>query len=194
MGVQGKFIESIMNAVVQRDVDNRISNARLTEYTKLKDEIANRSSLQNAIVTLDVAAVGTLGGFVLGRKTTNSLLLLLLIPLSTALGLWWLDHAQTIGRIGNYIRAHLWPHIAEWERHPGEPLSYEDIVPKTSLLDRSTIIIPFFVIFHGPSIASILATVRTVRGTVWVLWSTDVTIFALAFALWLAYLRRSLPN
>jgi hypothetical protein len=179
----------IRKAISKRDVDNRISNARLTEYAKLKDEIANRSSLQNAIMTLDIAAVGTLGGFVLGRQASD-LLLLLLIPLSTALELWWLNHAQTIGRIGDYIRIYLWPSIIAGGRKEGGPNSYEEVVTATSLLDRSTLFIPFFVVFIGPSIASIADTIHAVRDTeAWLFWGADVVVFIFSLWVWIKYLQ-----
>jgi len=181
----------VAQVISQRDIDNRASSARLTEYVKLKDEIANRSSLQHAIMTLDIAAVGTLGGFVLGRQVSD-LLLLLLIPLSTALELWWLNHAQTIGRIGDYIRIYLWPSIMEWEQKDGKPDSYEEVVTTTSLLDRSTLFIPFFVVFIGPSIASIADTIRAVRNTeAWLFWGADVVVFIFSLLVWINYLQSS---
>lgn len=75
--------------------------------------------------------------------------LLLLIPLSTALGLWWLDHARTIDRIGAYLREHLWPRIIEWPREDDRPQSYEEVVVRTSRFDQGTLIAPFLLIELG---------------------------------------------
>jgi hypothetical protein len=189
----GVYVASFIRltgAIVQRDIAARASAARLAEYVKLKDEIASRSSLQSAIMTLDIAAVGTLGGFVLGRQA-DSLLLLLLIPLSAAMELWWLDHARSIDRIGSYIRVHLWPRIIEWERVPGRPESYEEIVQESrlSIFDRSVLMLPFFVVFIGPSLASIIVSAQSLTEVIaWILWGIDLALFLFALALWIGYL------
>lgn len=52
----GGIFARIEAALERRDRENRASAARLTEYTKFKDEIANRSTLQNAIMTVNIAA------------------------------------------------------------------------------------------------------------------------------------------
>jgi hypothetical protein len=179
----------LAGARTQQEISARSSAARL-EYDKLKDEIANRSTLQSAIMTLNIAAVGTLGGFVLGRKADN-LLLLLLIPLSAAMGLWWLDHARSIDRIGTYIREDLWPRIIGRERRPGNPMSYEDIVQGTrlSIVDRSVLTLPYFVVFFGPSLASIIVSSRSLRNVLsWTLWGIDLALLLFSVALWIVYL------
>jgi hypothetical protein len=175
----------------QRDIRNRASAARLAEYVKLKDEIANRSTLQSAIITINIAAVGTLGGIVLGSHPGSNLVLLLLTPLSTALGLWWLDHAQTINRIGSYIRDDLWPSLIEWQLKPDEKGSYEEVVPTTSALDRSTLIVPFAVMFIFPSSASIVALVafHAIKGLlVWLAWGAGLSANLFLVYVWIRYL------
>lgn len=189
-GYKGKSIRRAAQVSTRRDIDIRAGKVRLAEYKKLKDEVANRSTLQSAIITLNIAAVGTLGGVVIGHQA-NLLILLLLIPLSTVLGLLWLDHAQTIARIGEYIRnSELLPHLGERETGSRKPENYEDVVAKTSALDVSTYLVPFFVIFIGPSIASIAATFHAVRGAEqWIFWSVDVLITSHCFSIWVIFLR-----
>jgi hypothetical protein len=189
-GYKGKSIRRAAQVSTRRDIDIWARKVRLAEYKKLKDEVANRSTLQSAIVTLNIAAVGALGGVVIGHQA-NLLILLLLIPLSTALGLLWLDHAQTIARIGEYIRNRkLIPHLGEPKTESHEPESYEEVVAKTSALDVSTYLVPFFVIFIGPSIASVAATFHAIRGAEqWTFWSADVLITSYCFSIWVIFLR-----
>jgi hypothetical protein len=197
-GYKGKSIRRAAEISTRRDIDirakrdNDISteNARLAEYGKLKDEVANRSTLQNAIITLNIAAVGTLSGVVIGHQA-NLIILLLLIPLSTALGLLWLDHAKTIARIGDYIRgSKLVSHPRAQEKESDWPESYEEVVARTPVLDISTYLVPFFVIFIGPSITSVAVTLHAVRGAEeWVFWSADVLITSYCFSIWVVFLR-----
>lgn len=187
-GDVGWYAAQIAPLIESRDTDNRASVARLLEYAKLKDEIVNRSTLQNAIMTVDIAAVGTLGGFIFDRRVTP-LLLLLLIPLSTALGLWWLNHAQTIDRIGEYIREHLWPHIVKWPEADDSPKSFEETVPHTSRIERATLNVPFAFVFIAPSLISIVAVVNlhAVRNAAWIIWGSDLLIAIFLLANWLIY-------
>jgi hypothetical protein len=116
-------------------------------------------------------------------------LLLLLIPLSTALGLWWLDHAQSIDRILSYIRQTLWSKIIEWPLAGGEPGSYEDVVPSTSMLGRATLTGSFFFVFIVPSVASVVDSFRALdHASSWVFWSVDVVVLVFLLTLWMFYL------
>jgi hypothetical protein len=172
-----------------RGIEIGAGSVRLAEYIKIKDEVANRSTLQSALVALNVAVVGTLGGIAIGYHG-HALILLLLTPLSSALGLLWLDHAQTIARIGDYVRSNLVPHLVEWERRPGNPESYEEVAHRTSPLDATTYFMPFFVIFIAPSIASAAATVHAVNGIEeWAFWGADVLISFYCFSIWVICLR-----
>jgi hypothetical protein len=181
-------IRRIERISTSRDIESRAANVRLAEYTKLKDEVTNRSTLQSTLITLNIVAAGALGGIVISKRG-NILILLLLPPLSSALGLLWLDHAQTIARIGDYIRSELFPHLVEWNRYPGDPESYEEVVRKTSALDVATYLVPCFIIFIGPSIASAAATVHAVNGIEeWTFWGADVLITFYCFSIWMMFL------
>jgi hypothetical protein len=182
-------VSNAVRIITSRDIDIRAANARLVEYTKLKDEIANRTTLQNTIVALNVAAVGTIGGFVVGKQA-NPMILLLLVPLSTALGLLWLDHARAIARIGDYLRRYLWPRLVEWERISGVPDSYEDVNVVVSLIERSAYVVPFFVIFIGPSVAASAISVNSIEGAAWwPIWGLDVAVAVFSLTMWLYFLR-----
>jgi hypothetical protein len=73
------------------------------KFEAARKEIEYRTQAQLALFTVNISAVGLLGGFY--TSGLNSPLFLLLIGvISPSIGLQWLDHAFTIDRLGDYCR------------------------------------------------------------------------------------------
>lgn len=81
-----------------------MSDMILAEYDAMRREIEQRSNAQLALITLNLTAVGALGGFALGNRLDLLLLVAFICP---SIGLIWVDHAVTIDNIGDYIRTRL---------------------------------------------------------------------------------------
>lgn len=74
----------------------------LAEWVRLKNEIENRSQAQLALTSLYLTAAGILGGVAFARDG-DGLVLLVLPFIAVAVGLLWLDHANTVFTISKYI-------------------------------------------------------------------------------------------
>lgn len=79
------------------------TSPQIDEFSTLRQEIENRSNAQLTLISLNLTAIGTLGGFVLSEKSDPRLLLLLPI-LCPSIGMLYLDHALVIQTIGDYIK------------------------------------------------------------------------------------------
>ena len=89
---------------------------RLAEFASLRAEVAQRATFQQALIALNLTAVGTIAGFVLSDRAPRALLLV--IPLfAPTLGILWLDHDRKIGAIATYIRDELWTWTPSWHAH-----------------------------------------------------------------------------
>lgn len=89
--------------------------AQLKQFEVLWAEIARRSTAQQALITLNVTATGTVIGLVVSGKSQSALLFVLAV-VSPALGLLWVDHARSIGLIADFIRTR-WSWEPNWEHH-----------------------------------------------------------------------------
>ncbi len=88
---------------------------RLAEFRALRDEIAQRSTFQQAIVGLNLTALAAILGLAIGRSSPE---VVDLIPMvSSTLGLLWLDHHRNIQRIAAYVRDNLWIWEPSWETY-----------------------------------------------------------------------------
>jgi len=167
--------------------------ANLTEYTALKAEIANRTTMQNSLATFTLVAAGTLGSFALSSGQNHMLALLLLVPLNAATGFLWLDHAHSIYKLGNYIKLRLW---AELRQAAQSSLStYEEFVlqDRPIWLERSVFLIPFFILFIGPMVGALASTLGKVDiGLLGAFWVLDVIIMCFFALSWVASVKEFL--
>jgi hypothetical protein len=77
--------------------------AILEEYTALRAEVLQRSAAQNRIAQFHITILTTIVGAAILHPDLIAWLLLL-IPVESALfGLWYVDHAQFIAKLGAYI-------------------------------------------------------------------------------------------
>lgn len=175
------------------DSDRTLSvQIALAEFSALRDEIANRSGAQNTLLSLNLTAIGGIGGVVLSGKA--QLLLLLLPILSPALGLLFLDHAMNIKNIGNYIRLHLKKILAS-AAGDTRLLAYEDFV---SRYERRAILrflpfgLPLFLTFAAVPISCLTVTFKPVHlmgGMIWILWIAGLLMTLAYLTFWQIFLR-----
>ena len=90
----------------------------IADFNDRRTEINNRTSAQHLLVSLNITAAGAISGVVLTSDEPNRSLLLLLVPVCTALAMLWANHARTIKHIGKYIRDSVRPFVAEGKDSP----------------------------------------------------------------------------
>lgn len=84
--------------------------ALCSQAQRCSDEIARRSSTQQALEAATISASAALVGLVLTGNSSS--LLLLIVPwIVSVFAHQWLDHHRTIGRIGGYMAGHLEPEL-----------------------------------------------------------------------------------
>ncbi|MBT2408469.1 MULTISPECIES: hypothetical protein [unclassified Streptomyces] len=86
----------------------------VTEFQNLRQEINNRTNLAYALITLQLAALGT-GLSVMTRLPD---VLLGLAAASSFLWLFWVDHAGQVYKIAGYIALELSPQLSADVRRP----------------------------------------------------------------------------
>ncbi len=114
--------------------EDPVLSAYLTEFEKLKDEIASRSNTQSTLINLNLTAIAAIGGFVLAHEGQGFVAVILTI-VCPVLGLLFLDHDTNIKSIGTYIRDNLAPAIRSLVGVPSI-LRYEDAV---TLMERNVL-------------------------------------------------------
>lgn len=163
----------------------------LGEFGALRGEISNRSSAQNTLINLNITAVGTIGGLSIAYHA-NPLVLLILPPLSSALGLLYIDHARNISRLGWYVRERLWTSLRQASSDTKIP-TYEDEVAsyERRALTRIGFGLPFFFMFWGPPIFGLAFTFSSL-GDVWtiVLWVVGLLMLCDLVISWSAFIIR----
>ncbi len=113
------------------------------EYTTLRAEIAQRSDHQNRFLQLHLTALTFLAGAIIAYDAYWGIFL---VPIEAALfGLWWLDHAFTIHRIGLHLASWVETNVSEriaradwvmvWERG-WNVASLDDAIADPKLSDR----------------------------------------------------------
>ncbi len=122
----GEVENSIDRTKYHPSIGNKLE-ALLAEYNSLKLEIQNRSQMQNRFIQIHIIALTSIIGFAFYQG--SRLWALFLIPIeSSLLGLWYLDHAIQIIKIGEYIQDSIEPKvwillddtsIMRWETHIG---------------------------------------------------------------------------
>jgi hypothetical protein len=98
----------------------------MQQFQALRAEILERSKAQLALISLNITALGVVGGTFLSNVVDPRVLFVVPI-LSPILGLIYLDHALAIGNMGRFIENTLIPRIASLLRQPDLP-DYEQYV------------------------------------------------------------------
>lgn len=160
--------------------DSVVLQVALAEFSALRAEISKRSEAQNSLLSLNITALGTVGGFVLSQKADIKLLLLLPI-LSPVLGMLYLDHGTNIANIGRYIDERIKPIFSDLTRGSSQiaprhlVLEYESFARKHEqrmLLRFLTFGVPVFTVFCGLPIVALWFTALQIKD-------------ALTFSIWL---------
>lgn len=171
------------------------ASVAMTEFSALKAEIATRTTSQNALANITVIAVGAIGGYAFGNPNASKLILLVLVPVAIATGLLWLDHAHAIYKIGSYVRDRLWAQFRSLLH--SDISTYEDYVlhGQPAWRERSVLIIPFFILFVGPCLASLIVVARFADATwVWAAWASEVIALMYFTVTWFSFLKESLSH
>lgn len=157
--------------------------ARLKQFEVLWNEIARRSSFQQALIAATVTATGAVGGIVVGRKS-NTDLFAVLAAVAPIFGLLWLDHAEKIAEISGFIAKH-WNQWPNWEmecrRKPHKP---------GGRLRALGYLIVIVLIFGGPASAGLIVSFGSLAGATDRVagWVFGFVLTALFFVAWLCHL------
>ncbi|HEX2349615.1 MAG TPA: hypothetical protein VHI51_14380 [Ktedonobacterales bacterium] len=152
--------QDLAHFAVDPDHEGDALKVILAEYKALRTEIQNRSNAQTFILQVHITALT----FTLGAAATTHYFpwLIFLIPIEASIfGLWYVDHASTIARLGEYIQTCIEPNVNKFAQTTGllswesgfygrkvsasrekEPISFESLV---------------FLTFGGPSMLALLA-------------------------------------
>jgi hypothetical protein len=138
------------------------------EFAAYRDEILHRSSQQNSLLGLDLAALIAIAGFVLS-DSADPLLLLLLPIVSSSIGLLWYDHARNIDSLGTYIRDNI-----------GVFAGYERRIDalEVSELRRVPMTLALLILLVGTPLSGLVVTLDDVDGSLWALWACGVLVSA----------------
>jgi hypothetical protein len=89
---------------------------RLAEFAQLRNEIGQRTAIQQALIALNLTVCGTVTGFVAADKAPDSLLLAI-VYISCTFAILWLDHHLAIHQIASYVEQELWDWTPSWEAY-----------------------------------------------------------------------------
>jgi hypothetical protein len=92
------------------------AEVRLTEFQSLRQEIRQRTSVQQALIGLNLTVAASISGLIAAGNGREELFLVLVFT-SCTFGLFWLDHHLNIDLIGQYINKELWQWQPSWEGH-----------------------------------------------------------------------------
>jgi len=119
------YAPTYRRAAARRERDQALCSRKvdiaLAEFNTLRAEILGRLSAQNTLVGVCLTVTGVVFGVLLSRKGVSVQAALVLPPIVSGLGLFYLYNARAQLIIGIYIRDHLWPRLYE----PEEGLSWE---------------------------------------------------------------------
>jgi hypothetical protein len=158
-------------------------------YNSLRDEIKTRSTAQAGLITLNVTAIGVLGGFYFGKAGNPPEILLLIPMVSSVLGMLWIDHAINISNQGSFIQRVIMPELMQSIDLPSIP-NYELSIrrmEKRAGLRLLVLGVPILLIFAGIPLAAILYAfyVSTSATAARFLGPAVVSCILLAIFLWL---------
>jgi uncharacterized membrane protein YoaK (UPF0700 family) len=147
------------------------TEVRLAEYAALREEIQNRSGLQQTLVGLNVTVIAAVVGFVLS-KHGSAPALLVLPPVLLTLGYLWLDHHRVIGELDRYIREECWTWTPRWQQ--------------ASDRRRAWFWVPMGLIWIGPSAGAVVgAQLSSSLHGLRLFWWIDVALVVVFFGFFL---------
>jgi hypothetical protein len=161
----------------------------LALFNSLRDEIKARSANQAGLVTLNVTAIGALGGVYFG-KAENAPEILLLIPMvASVLGILWIDHAINIANQGRFIEKEVMPELMRSIDLPSIP-NYEVSIRRLEKRAGLRVFVlgtPILLIFAGIPLAALLYALYVAPSVTAprFLWPAIVSGTLLAVFLWL---------
>ena len=97
------ILASFREEIVMSDEQQKMFEIYLQEYSKLKDEQAQRIGFRDNLLYVTLALFGTVLAFALGEKA-NPYALLVLPWVSLVLGWTYVVNDQKISALGRYIR------------------------------------------------------------------------------------------
>jgi hypothetical protein len=130
----------------------------LALYNSLREEIKTRSTSQAGLVTLNVTAIGVLGGVFFGKADNTPEILLLIPMVSSVLGMLWTDHAINIANLGHFIQTDVKLELMKSIDLPSIP-DYEVSIrrmEKRAGLRLFVLGVPILLIFAGIPLAAML--------------------------------------
>ncbi len=130
----------------------------LAVFNSLREEIKTRSTAQAGLVTLNVTAIGILGGVFFGKADNTPEILLLIPMVSSVLGMLWIDHAINIANQGRFIEKEVMPDLMKSIDLPRIP-NYEVSIrrlEKRAGLRLFVLGAPILLIFAGIPLAALL--------------------------------------
>jgi hypothetical protein len=166
-------------------MDDEIT-AKLKQFETLWGEIARRSNAQQALIGAAVAATGTVGGLVVGDKA-SVVLLAVLAGVVPVFGLLWLDHAQNIGQVSDFISEH-WGWEPNWERNYKMQLR-----SPARRIRYFLFIVAMTLVFVGPAVAGLVASFGHLDGQTGRIagWAGAAAISLLFTVAWLLHVIRT---
>lgn len=153
---------------------------RLAEFAQLRNEIGQRTAIQQALIALNLTVCGTVTGFVAAEKAPDSLLLAI-VYISCTFGILWLDHHLAIHQIASYVERELWDWRPSWEdylRRRKKPLWW-----------RLIFMLAIALAFAGVAATAAISVRGDLEGagtTLQVIWWVGVAITAMIFAAFVA--------
>jgi hypothetical protein len=132
----------------------------IAEFDDRRTEINNRTTIQHLLVGLNITAAGAVGGVALAGESPNLAVLLLLSPICSALAMLWANHADTIARIGAFIRYRIRP-LVEEERGPLWRWELDhDVFGESPRRRFLAFGLPVFLVFVGPPLVSLVLSFK----------------------------------
>ena len=146
-------------------------DVRLAEFASLRQEVGQRTTIQQGLIALNLTVAGTISGLVVAGTGREKLLLVVAFA-SSIFGLLWLDHHLNIHQIAEYIKDKLWSWDPSWENHIRER-------PKPRWW-RATYLIVTILSFVGVSAVALVIAASDIAGNsgLTVLWWLGVVLAA----------------
>jgi hypothetical protein len=183
------------DTVLRRNKDDRPDKAlsvqiALAEFTKLRDEITTRTTIQWTIVGLNVTGSGVVAGFALADPSRRQLLLML--PLFTpSLGMLFIDHGFNILRIGRFIESKIAPVLRNAAADQGLLNHETEAYARGSRIALRLLPfgIPLVLLFNVVPLAALVIVLPAVReGWAWTTWDIGVALSVTQMVFWAVFL------
>lgn len=143
-----------------RSVD-ATDEVRLAEFSGLRQEIGQRTAIQQALVALNLTVATSISGFV-ASGNSGGVIFLALVFASCTFGLLWLDHHLSIHQIGSYLETEVWRWEPSWQDN-------NRTHPKPAWW-RAVYFLSIFLAFIGVAVTAIALAATNLPGQTRVLW------------------------